>query len=454
MQAEALSLDSEVAESGPRNQHPPSREDTLASRLAVVGRLPIVLGRDRAPLLAGQAPLNVVIEIYDDLAAVAAEWQAFEQHADCTPFQKLVWLERWQRYIGVLKNSLPIIVVGRQHDGDILFILPLAIEDRGALRFLTWLGADLGDYNAPLLSSSFSSHPLANDFAPAWNEVARLIQSISSFRFDLADLPKMPEMVGGQSNPMLQLKVLPNRSGAYMATLGQSWDDYYSSTRSSSTRKTARRKQKQLETHGELRFVQPLDHNDAAKTLRVLIEQKSEAFARMGVENIFKRPGYPEFFHAIVTDPEVGDLVNVSRLDVGALFGSTNVSLQFRDRFYMILSSYHGGEISRFGPGTAHLHEMMRDAIERGFRLFDFTIGDEPYKLDWADIKLVLYDHLAAYTLRGRIAVSFSALLRRVARFIKQTPILWRLAVKIRALMARRKSAPAVSEDGVGSAAS
>lgn len=40
-------------------------------------------------------------------------------------------------------------------------------------------------------------------------------------------------------------------------------------------------------------------------------------------------------------------------------------------------------------------------AIERGFTDFDFTIGDEPYKLDWADRQLVLDDHLSACTARG-----------------------------------------------------
>jgi CelD/BcsL family acetyltransferase involved in cellulose biosynthesis len=92
---------------------------------------------------------------------------------------------------------------------------------------------------------------------------------------------------------------------------------------------------------------------------------------------------------------------------------------------------------SRFGPGRTHLHELLRRAIERGFTHFDFTIGDEPYKLDWADRQLALYDHLAAYTARGWLVASAVNSLRAAKRRIKTTPVLWHLDVKLRAFAGR-----------------
>ena len=121
----------------------------------------------------------------------------------------------------------------------------------------------------------------------------------------------------------------------------------------------------------------------------------------MGVDDLFAATGHREFFLAIATDPAMRALVHVSRLDVGATAAAANVGLTFRDCYYLILSSYHDGELSRFGPGRAHLHELLRHAIDRGFARFDFTVGDEPYKRDWSDTELRLYDHLAAVTLQG-----------------------------------------------------
>jgi CelD/BcsL family acetyltransferase involved in cellulose biosynthesis len=119
---------------------------------------------------------------------------------------------------------------------------------------------------------------------------------------------------------------------------------------------------------------------------------------------------------------------------------AANVGLRFRDCYSLILSSYQDGDIARFGPGRAHLHELLRQTIERGFRCFDFTIGDEPYKRDWCDTEMKLYDYLAAATMRGRLVVATTTALRRLKRFIKQTPALWYAFSKARAIV--RASGP------------
>src|SRR4029078_13723000 len=101
-----------------------------------------------------------------------------------------------------------------------------------------------------------------------------------------------------------------------------------------------------------------------------------------------------------------------------------------------VLASYSDGPVSRYGPGAAHLHELMRYAIGRGCTIFDFTLGDETYKRDWCEIVLKLYDYRSAATLRGwllMLPVTGGGMLKR---FIKQTPALWRLATRVRTVLA------------------
>jgi CelD/BcsL family acetyltransferase involved in cellulose biosynthesis len=124
----------------------------------------------------------------------------------------------------------------------------------------------------------------------------------------------------------------------------------------------------------------------------------------------------------------------VSRLDVGETVAAVSLGLTFRDCYYLVLSSYHDSEFSRFGPGRAHLHELLRHAIDSGYRRFDFTVGDEPYKRDWSDTEVRLHDHLAAATLRGRAMAAITAAFRRTKRLIKQNPVLWRAFSKVRVL--------------------
>ena len=387
-----------------------------------------------SPGAASSSGSGVELQVYGDLSEVEREWKAFERQADRTVFQSFDWLAAWQRHVGTHRGSVPAIVLGRDGDGELLFILQMAIETRRLARRLTWLGSSLCDYNAPLLAENFSDRVSAERFALAWRDVVEFLQANPRFRFDLIDLQKMPETIGLQRNPFLDLQILAHPSGAYVADLGRDWDAFYAGKRSSSTRKKERRQLKHLCEHGEVRFVEAEDGDDIARTLATLMGQKSRAFARMGVEDFFARPGYRDFFLAIATDPGMRELIHVSRLDVGATTVATSVGLKFRDCYYLILSSYDDGELSRFGPGRAHLHELLRHAIDGRFRQFDFTVGDEPYKRDWSDIELELYDYLAAATIRGSMVAALTTAYRRTKRFIKQSPTLWPAFSKARAL--------------------
>ena len=195
----------------------------------------------------------------------------------------------------------------------------------------------------------------------------------------------MPERVGEQANPFLALSAGLNPSNAYVSDLFGTWTEFYEAKRSSSTRRRDRTKLKRLGEIGEVRFVTPQDRGEIERSIDMLIEQKSRSFARMGVANMFARPGWSEFFAAVATDERTRSLVHVSRLDVGSTWSAVNLGLVFRDTYCHVLASYDDGETSRFGPGVAHLRELLRYSIEHGLKHFDFTIGDERYKREWSD---------------------------------------------------------------------
>ena len=122
---------------------------------------------------------------------------------------------------------------------------------------------------------------------------------------------------------------------------------------------------------------------------------------------------------------------------------AVNLGLADRECYYHVLTSYDEGEVSRFGPGAMHLRELMCRAIAQGFRRFDFTIGDERYKSEWADTTLPLYDHVAGVTARGWPLATLARARRQLKRTIKQNPVLWdafsRMRAAARAAMPERE---------------
>jgi CelD/BcsL family acetyltransferase involved in cellulose biosynthesis len=377
----------------------------------------------------------VHIEIYDDLDSVENEWRRFEASADCTVFQSFDWLSCWHRHIGGRLKVRPAIVVGRRAGGEPLFLMPLAVAPR-VVRRLTWLGSDLCDYNAPLLASDFPDQVTPAEFHDLWSSICRMLQQRPQHRHDLIELTKMPERVGAHANPFVRFDVRLNPSGAHFMPLQGTWDEFYHAKRSSATRRRDRTKRKRLGEFGEVRFVTPQALDDVARTLEILIEQKSKAFARMGVANIFTPPGHREFFFDLATNPRSRHLVHVSRLEVGPTWAATNFGLVYGHNYYHVLASYNDGDLARFGPGAAHLRDLLGYAIGCGLRCFDFTIGDEPYKMEWSEGTLNLYDFVVPASLRGWPVAAVARVRRGLVRMIKQNPILWSAFSRLRQTLA------------------
>jgi CelD/BcsL family acetyltransferase involved in cellulose biosynthesis len=395
---------------------------------------------------AAQTVGPISLSVADDLAAVESEWRAFERNADGTVFQTYAWLSTWQRCIGALTDVRPAIVIGRDGQNKILFLLALATQCLGFGRELVWLGSDLCDYNGPLLAPNFTEAVGELDFAVVWRQILAALLCRPSLQFQVVRLEKMTDSVGMQPNPMLRLPTVPHPSGAWLTPLADSWEAFYAAKRSSATRRRDRGKRRKLAALGQLKFAEPADSAARLRTLDTLMQQKSRSFARHGVANLFERPGYANFYRALAADPDTSALVHISRLDVGEHPGAINFGLTFRRRYYHLLASYSDDpDVARFGPGAAHLNDLMAYAIERGFIVFDFTIGDEPYKADWCSACQRLHDHISARTAAGWLMVLAIRTKQRVKRLIKQNALLWSSFSKARVGLARlsRRHAPA-----------
>jgi CelD/BcsL family acetyltransferase involved in cellulose biosynthesis len=383
--------------------------------------------RDAAPELS--------FSIYTDLGAIEGEWRNFQQVAECTPFQTFEWLSAWQRHIGARQDIGPAIVVGSFAHGKTAFILPLAIEQRRWSKRLCWLGEELCDYNAPLLARDFTQRVTADGFLAFWRTLQARMQSDPRLRHDWIEFTKMPQTVGVQVNPFTYLDVAPNANSAHITQLGDDWETFYRDKRSSATRRRDRAKRKRMSEFGEIRFVTATAADDVRRTLDTLWAQKKQIFARKGIADVFSQPGYRELFDDFASSPQTRHLVHVSRVEIGTTCAAANFAVIFGDCYYHLLSSYCDGALSRLGPGVLHLRDLLAYAIKSGLRLFDFTIGDEKYKLEWSDLRLSLYDHSVSVTGRGVPASCASAVRRRIKRFIKQTPLVWHLVRRIRSTL-------------------
>lgn len=382
-----------------------------------------------------RAEPEVLLSVHDDLASLATVWTALEQKGDCTAFQTHAFVAAWFAHVGRAAGVTPCVVVGwdaedaGEGEGP-LFIMPLGLTRNALGTKLSWLAADVADYQGPLLAANFSLRVRPGQFKALWRQIRETLP-----HHDLIEMHAMPEKIGNQANPFMQLGNLTRHaSSAHMTRLGADWDSYYGSKRSSGSKKRDRQKRRKLEEHGDTVLVTPTDTAIIAETVDTLIAQKSAAFARMGVANIFAKPGMRDFYMALATEAASQGLIEVSRLEVGGKVAAANWGLSFKGRFHYVLTSYDAeAEFASRGPGMIQLLDLMKQATETGHSEFDFTVGDEGYKADWCEIETFLYDYVEAASVLGLFIRLPKASFLKVKRFIKQTPVLWQAFTRLRA---------------------
>src|SRR5262249_31828069 len=113
----------------------PMSEDRASFDIAA--DLPTTISPPLAVLGPADTGASITLEVREDLASLEPEWTEFQRAAACTVFQTFEWLAKWQQHVGNLRGTRPAIVLGRDALGELLCILPLAIENKGPIRRLT-----------------------------------------------------------------------------------------------------------------------------------------------------------------------------------------------------------------------------------------------------------------------------------------------------------------------------
>jgi CelD/BcsL family acetyltransferase involved in cellulose biosynthesis len=399
-------------------------------------------------LLTGpwRATPEVLLSVHDDLASLASVWKNLEKTGDCTAFQTFAFQSAWATHIGRASGAVPCVVVGwdaeaADEGNGPLFIMPFSLVKSVFGTKLVWMGAGVADYQGPLLAKSFGLSVRRGQFKALWNQILGVLPE-----HDVVELTSMPAKIGGQANPFMQLDSLnQHASSAHMTRLAPTWDEYYDAKRSSGSKRRDRQKRRKIEEFGAVELIVQRDEASIVETVETLIAQKSVAFARMGVTNMFDKPGMRDFYTALATDAEADGLIEVTQLRVGDAVAAANWGISFKGRFHYVMTSYDQEAVfANRGPGMIQLMALMQNATETGHTEFDFTVGDEGYKGEWCEIETQLFDHVAATTLRGLLIRLPKTSFLKVKRFIKQTPLLWEAFTRLRAVAGNLPGARAV----------
>lgn len=360
-------------------------------------------------------PAELKISVYRKFDDVETIWLELEESGESLAFQHFWWLKSWHEITAKSDPVEAYIVVVEDQLGEPLMLLPLGIQRRGFATCLVWLGGVLSDYHGPVLHRQFSTLVDESVFTAIWRDVKASLP-----RFDVVVFEKQPDFIGAQKNPFLALSSQAHPSDAHYTELSGSLETFISSKRSKKSTNTEKRKERRLAEHGQIQFVTAGNDAEVNALLPVLMDQKSIGYRKLGVSDLFEDPDTRKFIEYLSANHNKS-LVLLCGLKVGERMAATFWGLVYKHRLYYLLPAYEHDDLTRFSPGNILLRHIFDWSFSNGVRIFDFTVGDEPYKKFWCDHLTKLYDHFEAASVKGYCYVLMLRTQRKVKRRIKRS---------------------------------
>jgi CelD/BcsL family acetyltransferase involved in cellulose biosynthesis len=354
--------------------------------------------------------------------------------ARCFAFQYADVLDVWCDTIGAANRIEPAFVTIFGASGKPALLLPLGIEERNGARILRFLDGGVSDYNAPVI------FPEAANWGPEtalalWDLLQRELPP-----FDLAMFEKMPDRVGDLNNPLSELATARHAESCHLATMNGSWETFAREHLKNPS--DSRRRLRKLEKLGDVRFVVATTAEQRGEFFEAMVRMKRHKFVQTKGYDVFTDAGFGDFYREATRRLGAEGPVQVSALLQGNTVLAAHWGYVAADRFYYLMPAHASGEWRSYAPGRLLNEWLLQWAFDNGLKVFDFGIGDEPYKFDYCDVDVPLSDAILPVNGKGRLAAAMLELKRNAKRSLRDSPLAPALLAARNFWRGFRRSAP------------
>lgn len=320
-----------------------------------------------------------------------------------SPFQRAQWLETWFGSFAAAPSEIYAASIEDSTTGEPVFVLPLVVEHRGGIVRLKAWDSGVSDYNGPVLSKNFA--PSRADMKTLWADLLHALPHA-----DLLELEKVPSAIGEIGNPLMSIEGLTlSKFTRHPLPLPADGDfEKFAAARFNPThRRTLAKKRKKLQNKGKLEFA--LESGPGAlPTLDKILEWRGNRFAERSDPETSARIG--AFYRSLCSDT---DIARVGRLTLDGRLLAGCFGTLTGDTFQLLVVA-HDGEWKNWSPGLLAIESSIALLCAGGVTVYDFTIGDEPYKMDFGVDVEKLYELQTPLTLKGRVYLRLRAIARRL----------------------------------------
>lgn len=366
-----------------------------------------------------------------------ASYRRMTAAAVVSPSQASAWASAW---IGATRPDAVIAIARVQ--GEAVMGLALEIVRKGPFRIARFMGGSHACGNFPPLAAQF---PQAD--APAL--LAALRNALADARpdIDMLSLERLPEELHGVRNPLLALPHLPSPNVSLAVSLDGGFEQLLLRASGKRKKKKHRSQTRKFDAAGAHRRFAAGTPAEVDRVLEAFFAMKEQRFRQKGIENVFGPAEVQAFFRTLFVEALSQPVppFQLHALEVAGTVRAVTGSSVDGTRLICEFGAIADDDLAHASPGDYLFFDNIREACERGFEVYDFSVGDEPYKRLWCDIESRQFDVYAPLTARGQVLAALLRAENRAKSFVKNNTVAWKVATAL-----RKRTAKSAEDDQAG----
>ena len=367
-----------------------------------------------------------------------ADYVEFCRSALFAPAQSSGWVRHWTAQI-----APDWLIATLTAEGRPVFVLALEIGRRGPLRVARFMGGRHANGNFVAGDPRWLLKPDVTSIRSMLSAVRRARPEI-----DLIVLERLLPDLDGVANPLACLPHFPSPNLSLAVDLAGGFDALLARASGKRKRKKHRAQMRKFDAVGSHRRIEAKTADEVNRLLDAFFEMKEFRFRKMGIANVFGDNEVRAFFRALFIDALAEDRPSfvLHGLEVAGKLRAVTGSSRSGKRLICEFGAIADDDLGHTSPGDFLFFDNIQEACETGFSVYDFSVGDEPYKRLWCDIETQHFEVLVPLTPKGRMLALVLQQGARLKAFVKHNPTIWKLTKSLRKKTAGQ-TAPAAAED-------
>jgi len=340
-------------------------------------------------------PSFSIIQTAKEFDGLKQEWnELFEAHGTGTQlFQTYNWIWHWINQFELCPRNM-VILTGKI-DNELVLVAPLILEQKPGLKILKWIGEPVSQYGDILIKENGQNlHWLKAGFNYINETIKPDLFHLRKTRFDAAVTPLLE---------MYNATILEETAAPYIEIRGDENFTEFNKRYSQRSRKAKRRHRRKLEEKGPLTFNLLDEGKDANRAACHAVNLKRDWLKTTKTFSpAFSSTVIDKFFDAATKENNHSANIKVSELCVDNHPAAIEIGILVKNYYGAHLGVYDQAYIAH-SPGSLQMQDTIAALIEKGVKTIDLFAPGDPYKYEWTEQSVPVYDFAYSTSVKGRL---------------------------------------------------